>query len=193
MGHGPYPFSFLCSKDDPETISLELVPPSSSSSDDYFLVGPTQGVSHAMYRLTLKSEKWKEFDIHRAPLPSLDIKKANWVARCGWEHSDEENQKLKFPWMKWEYSLCREYWGSDVDFLQGKSWMRWYKLEDQGGRMTIRCFDTSHPKMPTVASFYLSSYDEGSLEIPARIVQTLEQLDELVTLSWSAAVYHREP
>lgn len=121
---------------------------------------------------------------------------AEWVSKVGWAHSDTECQKFKFPWGKWDVPLTSDFWGSDVDFLGGKSWMKVLKIEDldmaTSGRFVARCFDTTTDGMPTVFSFVMKSYSEGRLEIVARLVRTLEQLDEVVTVAWAAMSYHRE-
>lgn len=94
-----------------------------------------------------------------------------------------------------------EVWQSDVGLCGGRSWMRWCVLlgtdeEGEGdGRFVARCVDVTRRGMPTVASFEVVGVDRdgdhshdqdgGRLEIVAGLVRTVEQLDELVVVSYA--------
>lgn len=192
---GPYPFSAFCARNNPELIVLSIV---DAGEGHDLLVGPNQDTDHPAYKIEYNGES--DFEVYRCELPALNADKSEFVVSCKQKENDAGNinsrLKLKFPWAKWDFEIFNEWWSSDVGLLEGKSDMKWYLLEQMNtyndGKFVARCFDTTTPSMPTVASFFMDDHDFGKLEVVARLIKTQEQLDEIVTISFGVMNYLRE-
>lgn len=191
---GPYPFSVFCAKNNPELIVLSIV---DAGVGHDLLVGPNHDIDHPAYKIEYADEN--EFEVYRCELPMLNPKKAEFAGSSKPKANNVDGRnsrlKIKFPWGKWEHEIFDSWWISHVGLLAGKSDMKWYLLERmntyKNGKLVARCFDTTTPSMPTVASFYMDDFDFGKLEIVAGLIRTQEQLDELVTVAFGAMCYFR--
>lgn len=179
---GPFPFSAFCARDNPNSIILEIV---DAGEGHDLLVGFKQDNKHPAYKIEYDDNLG--FKAYRCDLPDLDPDEAKWAGTYKWDQDDPQRCCYKFPWGKWDTDVFAEFWWSDVGLLEGKCEMNWALLNNSNtyssGKFVARCFDMTTSSAPTVASFYMNDFDFGKLEIPAQLVRTVEQLDELVVVA----------
>lgn len=179
---GPYPFSAFCPRDSPDYITLEIV---DAGVGHDLLVGIKQDNRHPAFKIEYDDNLG--FKAYRCDLPRLDPDEAKLAGSFKWYDSDRCRANFKFPWGKWDMQVFTEFWWSDVGLLEGKNEMFWSMLSSSNtyssGKFIARCFDMTTPSAPTVASFYMRDQDYGKLVIPAQLIRTVEQLDELVVVA----------
>jgi hypothetical protein len=118
-------------------------------------------------------------------------------ARVGaWKVKHGRRIKFEFPrssnrdpkMCKWDLAPEDEDWTSDVGILPDH-WLKWGIFNESRGngevRFTLSCIDTTDDARSTVCKIVMQTYYDGRLEIPLRVVQNDEQLDEMVVMAVS--------
>lgn len=191
--HGPHPFSVFTSPAGDAGQGIVLAIADMGEGEDV-LVGPRHDADHPAYRI-IYADDGRGFKAHRFRLPGL----TGAPVAVGTVESRDGRCFFDLPWARWDLSPDDEWWQSNVGTGGGgKNWMRWCLIRSResgsrhGDRFTARCVDTTQRGMPTVASFEMNDFDHGSLEIAVAVPRTLEQLDELVIVSFAVMDHYRE-
>lgn len=189
--YGPHPFSIFCPSQDGAHIVLTLTTASGGEARD-LLVGPRHDASQPAFRIDRSSSGLR---VYRFDLPDLDPRRPVLAGEIAAKKGDGgggggggNRRFFEFAWGAWDFDAEGEVWQSDVGLCGETNWMRWCMIkgpDEDGRRFVARCFDTTQRGMPTVASFEMDDGDRGTLEIVAGIVRTVEQLDELVVMSYA--------
>lgn len=205
--YGPHPFSIFCPPSDAAHITLTLAD-AGAGPNAVLLLGPRHDASQPAFRIEhhyggADGDGGGGFRCWRHDLPDLDPSRPVLAGSAARQSDNGGRCAFEFPWGGWDLDVdglaggaVDEVWQSDVGLCGGRSWMRWCVLlgtDERGegdGRFVARCFDVTQRGMPTVASFEVGGHrdggqDRGRLEIVAGLVRTVEQLDELVVVSYA--------
>jgi hypothetical protein len=192
--HGPSHGHPLAGLADPQEPSIFLTISDDGDGDSIFLrhnrnAGPAFKVRY--------QEDGFAGQVYRGPLLAPNKPQVGaWKVKHG-------KIKFEFPksshradkYRKWDFRPDADDWASDVGTLPDH-WLKWGLFNESRGngevRYTLNCIDTSDDTRSTVCKVVMQSYYDGFVEIPLKVVQYDEQLDEMAVVAIACMDWWRD-
>lgn len=183
LPHNLQPFASLVNTaTDPSTISLQLTC-SNPKGNGYQSATINNPTGETIYTIAYDPSPSYSGSIFRSQSLASIFHISLSPFTTHWKRHTFRSKKLEFffPWPngEWGFDPKKRRWVSDVGLLPDHEF-EWMTIANTGGYV-LKCIDTTTGS--DICRVVADSKDSAGISIPLGIIQTLEQLDEIVTVA----------
>lgn len=193
-GHASHPLAPIADAH-LETVSLTI----RDAGNDHDNLVPTHGSGSAPAFTVHYNTGDYTGQVWRGPL--LFPKSSEQTIVGSWTKHKFHKDKLKFEFpqsrtrgqCEWGFNPEKDEWVSDVGFLTDHS-LSWTLINETGAQVsfTLKCTDLTDDEKRVCCQVVMTSYNDGRIEIPLRIISNFEQLEEVVTVATAVMDRYRD-